>query len=443
VSEDYAAAKSKALELLAAGDAREAFAAFHLQLEYPGRVQPNEFADALNVLAQISAKITGPEWAAHVNRAARRPNDVEALFELGYQLIEQQLNGIAATVLMRAHKLDPQAPGLLSELAIALESLGVHAEACRVLREAPQILRESAACQYLLAFNTLMTGDIEGARREIGKVRVGSNPDEQTMVANVMSMLMRADAIRDVTPLDLSDLRGWHAVVTGGLLLHLSPYGVESMRGRYAFVQDSESRVLEAINRLGAALDGWSLRPPRVLSLSDRDSEVLAIAAGEVLGVPVERFPLNKHLEGLVVAYDLSSQPGEVLDVLVEHRRGRWLWSHAAQWTSEPPFAADATTYMYQLNTTPWQEGRLRVNPETNEHEEIPAVEGTPRQLADQVLASGCDFESMTDLDALTNLARAMRRIPATDPAAFNVFRETGPRERHRSASPVVSSRFV
>jgi len=36
-----------------------------------------------------------------------------------------------------------------------------------------------------------------------------------------------------------------------------------------------------------------------------------------------------------------------------------------AQWTSEPPFAADATTYLYQLNTTPWQEGRLRVNPQT------------------------------------------------------------------------------
>jgi hypothetical protein len=443
VSEDYAAAKSKALALLAAGDAREAFAAFHLQLEYPGHVQPNEFADALNVFAQISAKITGPEWAAHVHRAARRPNDVEALFELGYQLIERQLEGIAATVLTRAHKLDPAAPAVLSELAIALESVGVHAEACRVLREAPQALRESAACQYLLAFNTLMTGDIEGSRREIGKVRIGSNPDEQTMVANMTHMLARADAIKDVTPLDLSDLRGWHAVVTGGLLLHLSPYGVESMRGRYAFAADSESRVLEGINRLAAALDGWGMRPPRVLSLSDRESEVLAIAAAEVLALPVERFPLHKHLEGLVVAYDLSSQPAEMLDMLVEHRRGRSLWSHAARWTSEQPFAADATTYLYQLNTTPWQEGRLRVNPDTNEHEEVPAVEGTARQLADQVLAAGSDFESMTDLDALTDLARAMRRIGAGDPAAFNVFREAGPRERQRTASPVVSSRFA
>src|SRR5215207_1518724 len=110
---DYAAAKSKALELLGAGDARGAFNEFRWQLEYPGKVEPRDFADALTTLAQISAKITGPDWAAHVHRAARRPNDVDALFELGYQLIEKSLHGIAATVLARAHKLAPDAAGVL------------------------------------------------------------------------------------------------------------------------------------------------------------------------------------------------------------------------------------------------------------------------------------------------------------------------------------------
>jgi hypothetical protein len=443
VPDDYATAKAKTFELLDAGDAREAFTAFRAQLAYPAHVPPDDFADALTVLAQVSAKITGPEWATHVHCAARRPNDVEALFELGYQLIEQSMHDIAATVLMRAHKLEPDAPGLLSELAVALEGAGLHGEVCRVLRKAPKVLHESTSCRYLLAFNTLMTGDIEGARQELEKVRAGPDPDEQAMVQNVRGMLARADAIRDVTPLDLSDVRGWHAVITGALLLHLSPYGVESMRGRYAFVQDSESRVLEGINRLAAALDGWGLRPPRVLSLSDRDSEALAIAAGEVLGLSVERFSLHKPLEGLVVAYDLSSQPAEMLEVLVEHRPSRLLWSHTAPWTSEPPFATDATTYLYQHNLTPWQAGRLRVNAETKQTERSEAVEGDARQLADQVLASGCDFESMTDLDALTNLARAMRRIPPTDAAAFNAFRASGLRQRQRTASPVTSSRFA
>ena len=442
---DYAATKSKALDLLAAGDARGAFNEFRWQLEYPGKVEPREFADALTTLAQISAKITGPDWAAHIHRAARRPNDVQALFDCGFQLIEQSLHGIAATVLLRAHKLDPAAEGVLSELSIALEGAGLNADACRILRGAPDLLRESSTCRYLLAFNTLMTGDIGGARREIERVRVPAGDENAAnMVANVRDMLARTDAIRDVTPLTDTDLRGWHAVVTGSLLLHLSPFGMdEGMRGRYAFTSDSESRVLEGINRLAAALDAWEKRPPRVLMLPGRESEALALAAAEVLGVAVERFPLHKHVEGLVVAYDLASQPMEVLDVLVQHRTNRLLWSHATEWTAEGPFASDATTYLYQINHTPWQAGRLRMDAEAGETVKEPEVPGTPRELADAVLNAECDLEAMSDLDTLTNLARAMRRVPSDNPAAFSAFRTIGPRLRQRPDSPVKSSRFL
>ena len=442
---DYAATKSKALDLLAAGDARGAFNEFRWQLEYPGKVEPREFADALTTLAQISAKITGPDWAAHIHRAARRPNDVQALFDCGFQLIEQSLHGIAATVLLRAHKLDPAAEGVLSELSIALEGAGLNADACRILRGAPDLLRESSTCRYLLAFNTLMTGDIEGARREIERVRVPAGDENAAnMVANVRDMLARTDAIRDVTPLTDTDLRGWHAVVTGSLLLHLSPFGMdEGMRGRYAFKSDSESRVLEGINRLAAALDAWEKRPPRVLMLPGRESEALALAAAEVLGVAVERFPLHKHVEGLVVAYDLAAQPMEVLDVLVQHRTNRLLWSHATEWTAEGRFASDATTYLYQINHTPWQAGRLRMDAEAGETVKEPEVPGTPRELADAVLNAECDLEAMFDLDTLTNLARAMRRVPSDNPAAFSAFRTIGPRLRQRPDSPVKSSRFL
>jgi hypothetical protein len=148
-------------------------------------------------------------------------------------------------------------------------------------------------------------------------------------------------------------------------------------------------------------------------------------------------------VEGLVVAYDLASQPMELLDVLVQHRTERLLWSHAAQWTTEGPFASDATTYLYQINHTPWQAGRLRVDPDTQEREETPEVEGTPRELADAVLNAGCDLESMSDLDALTKLAGAMPRLPAEHPAAFGAFRRQGPRRRQRTDSPVKSARFL
>jgi hypothetical protein len=85
----------------------------------------------------------------------------------------------------------------------------------------------------------------------------------------------------------------------------------------------------------------------------------------------------------------------------------------------------------------------LRVNPDTRQQEETPAVEGTSRELAHAVLDAGCDFEAMGDIDVVTNLARAMRRIPSVDPAAFGAFRVEGSRLRQRTDSPVKSSRFI
>jgi hypothetical protein len=48
----------------------------------------------------------------------------------------------------------------------------------------------------------------------------------------------------------------------------------------------------------------------------------------------------------------------------------------------------------------------------------------------------------MGDIEAVTMLAQAMRRIPPHDPAAFGAFRTDGPRLRQRPDSPVKSARF-
>jgi hypothetical protein len=50
-----------------------------------------------------------------------------------------------------------------------------------------------------------------------------------------------------VTSLDRQDLRGWHYVLTGGVLGSLSPYGFDvGMTGRWAYVSDSVEAVTAA-----------------------------------------------------------------------------------------------------------------------------------------------------------------------------------------------------
>jgi len=56
----------------------------------------------------------------------------------------------------------------------------------------------------------------------------------------VRRILARAGTARAVTSLDRQDLRGWHYVLTGGVLATLSPYGFGAgMTGRWAYLSDS------------------------------------------------------------------------------------------------------------------------------------------------------------------------------------------------------------
>jgi hypothetical protein len=223
--------------------------------------------------------------------------------------------------------------------------------------------------------------------------------------------------------------------------LHLSPYGLdEGMHGRYCYTQDSAGRCLEGVRRVAAVLEAWRVTPSRVFALPDRNSAALALACGRLLSVPVEPWPDGgSEAEGLVAAYDLATVEASVVQALAEHRPGQILWSHAAGWTREPPFAADLTTYLYQFNVGPW-DGGLRVNAETNNPEPAPPEEGTPEELAARIAEAELEPGALDDLSALATLARAVRTVPGEHgPGAL---RRGGQRRRQWENSPVPSNYF-
>src|SRR5215469_7089769 len=119
----YLEARQTALESLERGEAREAFARFRWTMEYPGQLgdDPERWRDALTVFARIAAALADDAFTTLVRRAADAPDDVQALYDLGYGLIEQNLNGIAATVLAWANLLAPNMEIIVVGLACALE----------------------------------------------------------------------------------------------------------------------------------------------------------------------------------------------------------------------------------------------------------------------------------------------------------------------------------
>lgn len=438
----YDDACKEALAALSAGDAQTAFNHFRAVLEFPAEQLDSRerWQDALRVFAQITAALGGDRLAQGLLLAAMQPDEVRLLVGLGKRFIDEGIPAVAATLLARANQVRPADEETLSELAVALERDGNCAASCEFLRGAPEVLSRSPLCRYLLSFHALLTGDLLAPRLLLPGLADGPDPHGIVRIGaeRLAGMLRRADALQDVSPLDDRDLRGWHFVLTGGLLLHLSPHGVESMNGRYAFVQDDQRICLEGIHRLQTVLDVWGVQLPRVLVLPDRDSVVLGHAAARVLGLPAEPWPeVASEQPGLIVAYDLEQVAEDLRGPLATHHPGQILWCHAVSWVPEPPFAADLTTYLYQINTSPWGP-RMQFDGEQAEWTE--PVEGSVEELASGVVNAALGPEALEDVGTLESLARAAATVEGADGTA--ALRTAGQRLRQGCGSPVASGRL-
>ncbi len=418
---------------LAQGDAHRAFAALRpLLFDEALAGQDARFVDVLALFARIGAALAGEEFAAKVRAAAERPDDTRALYDLGYELIEQGLPAAAVTVLTRANALGPSQEAVVTELVAALERDMRYGAARAVLLGERELLLDSFMCRYLLTFNSLMSGDLAGARTALDTLRPGPKPGEQAMAARVGRMVARCEAVAGLTPLDGRDLRGWHLGLNGGLLLHRSPHGEESMAGRYAFVQDSEELCAAGVRLAEAATAALGRRPPQVFAPADHSSAILARAAALMLDLPLAPWPPQGSTEpGLIVVYDLDNLDGETLATLQERRPGQLLWAHASCWTHDLPIAADLTTMLYQHCRPPWGE-QLRYNPERGETFTQPADDAPVEQIAARIVAAAPDAEALADREALAALVR--RAAP--------LLPQDGQRERQWAGSPVPSARF-
>jgi hypothetical protein len=432
----------KARAALAKGDVPQAFLALRPALEYPIAnmlLDAEGWAVALSLFAEIAGHLVGEELAAKA-RAAKDPSDVSAQYELGYDLIDKGLPVVAATFLERANKLAPNQAGIVAELATALERGDRNEDACDVLRESPELLAAHFMLRYLLAFNAVCSGDLDEARRTLPTLAPGSTEQERYMVRTVRGMLARADvalAAPRARRLDKEDLRGWHFVITGGLLLHVSPHGFEHMHGRYAFVHDNPALCLEGIRKWIALATALAVAPPKILAAPGRDSAILARALASACDVPLA--PWSENERGLVVAYDLSGLAPDVAQALAQHRPGQSLWAHASSWTEPFPFAPDVTTFLYQMNTAPWG-GGMGIDPETRQVKNHPPDDAPEDVIAARVVAAELEASALDDTSDLVALATGARALP--EELAPGLLRANGVRRKQFMHSPVKSNRF-
>ena len=148
------------------------------------------------------------------------------LYDFGYACLERGAGYLAIRPLARALDL---APDVRAGAQRARHGPGAGRAACprrRRARGARAVMGWVHRFQYV--YNALMAGSLDKAADGFGRLPEPQDPAWAPAREKVRRMLARAGIARAVTPLDHRDLRGWHYVLTGGVLASLSPYGFDA-----------------------------------------------------------------------------------------------------------------------------------------------------------------------------------------------------------------------
>lgn len=419
--------------MIANGDDRGAFVKLRERLGWPhGKtVETADLPRWLGLVAELAVRRGAEPLADLATAAVRDPDSPDRLYDLGYTLIDAGAPDIAASILWRCLALVGESEEVVCELVSALESALAYRDALTVLDEHPQLRTRSFLCRYLYAFNAAMAGRIDVTREALPELAPDS-PEAELMAGTIAGIVARADRVGQATTLDTNDLRGWHYVLTGGLLLHQSPYGFhEPMHGRYAWLADSVDRIATGLDRLVGLVRGLGL--PCVYAPPGRGHEIVARAAAAKLDLPLVPWPaVGVPAPGLVVMHDLADLETADVARLVQRRADQIVFAHASPWTQDSPIAPDVTTLLYQTLVAPW--GQIaELDPDTREvRSSSPDLRG-PEAIAAEIAASpGLDA---TELEA-DQPARWEALVAVAWPPA------PGPRARLWAGGPVPSNRF-
>ncbi|MFD3694938.1 hypothetical protein ACFWUZ_02040 [Streptomyces sp. NPDC058646] len=376
-----------------------------------------ELAGAVRALADAAGF---EDLAGAAEAAAARPQDPQALYDLGYGCVERGIAFLAVAPLREALRLLPGSRPLLAELVSALEDEHRHAEAAALLAARGDGLPAWPET-YLLVHHTLLAGDPAGARAAAARLPDPEDPAWHGAHARQRRMLARAELAATAGPLDTTDLRGWQFTLTGALLGTISPYGYDAgMTGRYAYLGDTHELCRRGLHRLALALAAAGQEPATVSLLPGRSDRILGLAAAAVLGLPAVPYE-PARTDTVVVAYDLNDCDGDLVQSLRTRADRQVLHEHATRWTGPPPVSADSSALLAQIVAVAWKDDD---RPEEEIAREVAAADPT---------ADPGDGAAPRDPD------EAFRAYAAAVAPGWL----TGTRDHLGSPGPVPSSRFA
>ncbi|MEW6743294.1 MAG: hypothetical protein AB1486_11100 [Planctomycetota bacterium] len=350
--------------------------------------------EALASAARLATMLGDLDLSRHFEKLSRSLHDAEAYYDLGYYLTGAGRPDLAAVFLGQCLELEPYQDLVRHELGYALFRARRFPAALSWLRDAWRSTSlspaESTESGLLLVECLLYAREpLEAGQVLDTLTQEAALSDEQRRRCDALGRLLgRARFL----PSDReADLRDWHFVQHGGVLLRLvGAHETKGAAGGRCLEASPGYAFTAAVLKLGAhLLVDLERVPERVLAASDSSVPLAAVVA-HLLGRPAA--PFRETDDGLLVVRSLAELGPRQRD-LVAHRDGQSLFAFCLDWRTDSPILPDIVGIMARHLSLPWENeykvgtdenGRLEVQP-SDERPDLMAVTQDLIAVADEV----------------------------------------------------------
>jgi tetratricopeptide (TPR) repeat protein len=345
---------------------------------------------ALEAAGRICRLLGSEQDARRFEALVVQPRDERALFELGWNLVEQGRPDIAAALLERCLGGRPDDASVRRELAfarlqagdfpgclLALDPLGddpdlAESERLDVLlvrAEAALYARRRALCRELLDAAEVLVPD-DGQRERLDALH---------------AQLGRAARW---TSLEALGLREWHYIQHAGVILKVAGGMFEdgSLGGRYDVLDLRLDMVAFLLQRLVHLLQRLGLEPDLVMGTSPTAAP-LAHALALRLGVPCAEDASGRHGRAALLVAANAAEFGPLAAGLARHRPELRLFSLNVDWEHDAPVCPELAGVLARRVLLPW-ETRYAIRAPTAEMRQVPADARPAQEIGAELLAA-------------------------------------------------------
>ncbi len=275
------------------------------------------------------------------------PDDPDRLREAAIWWSKQELPVPSIPLLRARLQLRPNATAV-RELALLLMSCD-EAGLAKTLLESRSETTSEIHLRSLHARACASVGDIQVGIRFVEEEK---NDAEDPFAREVFQFVARAGAVKSKP---FQETRYWQWVINGVLVLRPADADEEG-GGLFAAAWDQGWLIGEGLAYTKAILTAANRIPERILSVPDRDAQILAYALAETFGVPVEPWVPEEKKPGLLAVFSVDKENLTAEQEQFLHTRDPSLlvWAYAHNWTRDVRVAPDIVVALAQNVTPPW-----------------------------------------------------------------------------------------